>query len=251
MEELAKRITKVYGATLLFAAAVLLVISFLMYLEPVQDKYSQWLVFLEDIEYRITTLQDKWMIVIVLFLLFLLRSLLPFYPQSIVLVISGVVFHPFIAFLINMIGIGGTMALRYYTGVEMGEGYTLKLLRKYPGFDAVLRKNGLSNAVLLFLFRLFPGVPVSSVSQIYGSLDFPFAKYMLISLGGIAPRILTYSFIGRSATDPLSPSFLAPIIVLLTLSGISLLGFNLIIAVAFRLQNLLSEKKEQHKSASK
>ena len=47
---------------------------------------------------------------------------------------------------VHMIGIGGTMALRYYTGTEMGEGYTLKILRKYPGFDAVLRKNGLSNA---------------------------------------------------------------------------------------------------------
>ncbi len=247
---MARRITKIYGATLLVAAAVLLVISFLMYLDPVQQKYNQWLVFLKDFEYQITTLQDKWMIVIVLFLLFLLRSLLPFYPQSIVLVISGVVFHPLTAFLINMIGIGGTMALRYYTGTEMGEGYTLKILRKYPGFDAVLRKNGLSNAVLLFLFRLFPGVPVSSVSQIYGSLDFPFVKYMLISIGGIAPRILTYSFIGRSATDPLSPSFLAPIIVLLMLSGTSLLGFHLIIALAMRLQNALSRKKELPDSSS-
>lgn len=248
---MARRITKVYGATLLVAAAVLLVISFLMHLDPIQQKYNEWLVFLKDFEYQITTLQDKWMIVIVIFLLFLLRSLLAFYPQSIVLVISGVVFNSWAAFLINMGGMAFGIALRYYTGKEMGEGYALKLLRKYPGFDTVLERNGLRNSVLLFLSRLFPGVPVNSVSQIYGSLCFPFAKYMIISLCGIAPRILAYSFIGRSATDPLSPSFLAPIIVLLMLSGTSLMGFHLIIALAMRLQNILSQKKELSDSSSK
>lgn len=249
-EELAKRITKVYGATLLVAAAVLLVISFLMYLEPVQEKYAQWLVFMDDLEYRITTLQDRWMIVIVLFLLFLLRCLLPFYPQSVVLVISGVVFSPWISFLINMVGMGMGIALRYYTGQEMGEGYSLRLLRKYPGFNAALKTNGLSNAVLLFLFRLFPGVPIPSISQIYGSLHFPFSKYMFISMCGIAPRMLTYSFIGRSVTDPLSPSFLAPIIVLLMLSGTSLMGSHLIIALAIRLQTAFTKRKKLSDSSS-
>ncbi len=242
-EQWAGRITKAYGITLLVVAAVLLIVSFLMYLEPVQQKYAQWLVYLDDFEYQITTLQDKWMIVIVLFLLFLVRCLLPFYPQSVILVISGVVFDAWTAFFINMCGMAMGIALRYYTGKEMGEGYALKLLRKYPIFDTVLEKNGLSNSVLLFLFRLFPGVAPNSVSQIYGSLHFPFKKYMVISLCGITPKMLTYSFIGRSVTDPLSPSFLAPIIVLLTLSGISLLGFHAIIALIAHLQELLTAKK--------
>ena len=242
-EQWAGRITTAYGITLLVVAAVLLIVSFLMYLEPVQEKYAQWLVYLEDFEYQITTLQDRWMIVIVLFLLFLVRCLLPFYPQSVILVISGVVFNAWTAFFINMCGMALGIALRYYTGKEMGEGYTLKLLRKYPIFDTILEKNGLSNSVLLFLFRLFPGVPPNSVSQIYGSMYFPFKKYMLISLAGISPRILTYSFIGRSATDPLSPSFLAPIIVLLTLSGISLLGFHAIISLTVHLQEMIASRK--------
>lgn len=214
-----------------------------MHLEPVQAKYAQWLTYLDDFEYQITTLEDKWMIVIVLFLLFLVRCILPFYPLSVILVISGVVFPSWIAFLINMGGMALGMGIRFYTGKEMGEGYTLKLLRKYPIFDVILEKNGLSNSVLLFLFRLFPGVPPNSVSQIYGSLEFPVKKYFLISLAGIAPRMLMYSFIGRSVTDPLSPSFLAPIIVLLTLSGISLLGFHAIIALSVHLQEFITKKK--------
>lgn len=243
LEQRARQITKAYGITLLVIAAVLLVVSFLMYLEPVQEKYAQWLTYLDDFEYQITTLKDKWMIVIVLFLLFLVRCIIAFYPLSVVLVISGVVFPSWLAFLINMGGMALGMGIRYYTGKEMGEGYTLKLLRKYPIFDAILEKNGLSNAVLLFLFRLFPGVPPNSVSQIYGSLHFPLKKYFVISLLGIAPRMLMYSFIGRSVTDPLSPSFLAPIIVLLTLSGISLLGFHAIIAVSVHVQELITAKK--------
>ncbi|MBQ3518396.1 MAG: TVP38/TMEM64 family protein [Clostridia bacterium] len=243
LEQRARQITKAYGITLLVVAAVLLIISFLMHLEPVQAKYAQWLTYLDDFEYQITTLEDKWMIVIVLFLLFLVRCILPFYPLSVILVISGVVFPSWIAFLINMGGMALGMGIRFYTGKEMGEGYTLKLLRKYPIFDVILEKNGLSNSVLLFLFRLFPGVPPNSVSQIYGSLEFPVKKYFLISLAGIAPRMLMYSFIGRSVTDPLSPSFLAPIIVLLTLSGISLLGFHAIIALSVHLQEFITKKK--------
>ena len=244
LEQWARRFTKAYGITLLVIAAVLLIISFLMYLDPVQEKYAQWLVYLDDFEYQITTLQDKWMIVIVLFLLFLIRCLIAFYPQSVILVISGVVFNAWTAFFINMCGMALGIALRYYTGREMGEGYALKLLRKYPIFDAILEKNGLSNTVLLFLFRLFPGVPTHTVSQIYGSMKFPFAKYMILSLIGIAPRMLTYSFIGRSATDPLSPSFLAPIIVLLTLSGIALLGSHAILSLASTLQGRFGKRKK-------
>lgn len=244
LEQKARRITKAYGITLLVVAAVLLIISFLMHLEPVQVKYAQWLTYLDDFEYQIATLENKGTILVVLFLLFLVRCLIAFYPLSVILVISGVVFNSWGAFFINMGGMALGIAIRYYTGKEMGEGYTLRLLRKYPIFDAILEKNGLSNAVLLFLFRLFPGVPPNSVSQIYGSLQFPFKKYMLISLAGIAPRILTYSFIGKSVTDPLSPSFLAPIIVLLTLSGISLLGFHAIIALAVHTQEIITAKKK-------
>ena len=243
LEQRARQVTKAYGITLLVIAAVLFVVSFLMHLEPVQAKYAQWMTYLDDFEYQITTLEDKWMIVIVLFLLFLVRCILPFYPLSVILVLSGVVFPSWVAFFINMGGMALGMGIRYYTGKELGEGYTLKLLRKYPIFDVILEKNGLSNSVLLFLFRLFPGVPPNSVSQIYGSLHFPLKKYFLISLAGIAPRMLTYSFIGRSVTDPLSPSFLAPIIVLLTLSGISLLGFHVIIALSVHLQEIITQKK--------
>lgn len=244
LEQRARQITKAYGITLLVVAAVLLIVSFLMHLEPVQAKYTQWLTYLEDFEYQIATLENRGTILVVLFLLFLVRCLVAFYPLSVVLVISGVVFNPWLAFFINMGGMALGMAIRYYTGKEMGEGYTLKLLRKYPIFDVILEKNGLSNAVLLFLFRLFPGVPPNSVSQIYGSLNFSYPKYMLISLAGIAPRILMYSFIGRSVTDPLSPSFLAPIIVLLTLSGITLLGFHAIIALAVHTQEIITAKKK-------
>lgn len=244
LEQRARRITKAYGITLLVVAAVLIIISFLMHLDPIQAKYAQWLTYLDDFEYQITTLQDKWMIIIVLFLLFLVRCILAFYPLSVILVISGVVFPSWLAFFINMGGMALGMGIRYYTGKEMGEGYTLKLLRKYPIFDVILEKNGLSNSVLLFLFRLLPGVPPNSVSQIYGSLKFPVKKYFLISLAGIAPRMLMYSFIGRSVTDPLSPSFLAPIIVLLTLSGISLLGFHAIIALSVHLQTFITSKRK-------
>jgi hypothetical protein len=49
---------------------------------------------------------------------------------------------------------------------------------------------------------------------------------ILFSLIGFLPRLLSFTFVGRNVYDPLSSEFLVPIMILLFLSGVSLLSVN-------------------------
>ena len=90
----------------------------------------------------------------------------------------------------------------------------------------ILEAKGALSPVLLFVFRLVPSFPINTISQLYGSMEYTYWKYILISLAGFAPKLLSYSFIGRNVYDPLSWSFILPIVVLLVLSGLSILLLN-------------------------
>lgn len=91
-----------------------------------------------------------------------------------------------------------------------------------------MEKSGGVNMWMLLALRLVPGFPISGVSKVYGSMKFPYWKFILLSSVGFAPKLISYTFIGTNVYDPLSPAFLVPIITLLIISGISLLSINLI-----------------------
>ena len=60
------------------------------------------------------------------------------------------------------------------------------------------------------------------------SLKFPYWQFILLSAAGFAPKLLSYTFMGTNVFDPLSKAFLVPLVIVLTISGVSLLCVNLI-----------------------
>ena len=142
------------------------------------------------------------------------------------------------SFLINLGGIFLMNSFAYNRGVRQGGGAFQKFMEKYDGAWELVEHYGRGNPLLLFITRLMPVVPLNSTSIVYGSLRFPFGEYTFISLGGFAPRLIGYTFIGRNVFSPFSFSFIGPIVVLLILSGAVVLGINKLLA---RLQR---EKKQ-------
>ena len=69
-------------------------------------------------------------------------------------------------------------------------------------------------------------MPINSISGIYGSFDFGYGKFVLLSVIGFLPKLISFTFVGRNLYDPLSPGFLVPIMLLMFFSGISLLSVN-------------------------
>lgn len=203
-------------------AAALIVIMIVMNIPEVKIKYGEYLVVLENFEKQVTTLNNKWLILIVILLLFLLRANSWIYPLTIVYFMSAMVFTPIHSFIINF---GGTMficAFRYYTGMQMGEGTWNKILARDKVIGSLFREEGEDKPLTLFALRLFPLFPFNTVSHVYGTFDYPFVKFMLITALAVTPRLISYSFIGNNVYDPLSTKFYIPLAFTFVLTGISL-----------------------------
>ena len=229
------KLFKASGIACFIAAAAFTVIGVLLRFDSVYNRYSQYLVALEQLEQKVAALQTKWLIIIVIFLLYLLRALSAIYPFTIVFIISAMVFSPVESFLINTLGMALTFAIRYYTGLEMGEGYWNKVLRRHPTIHSIVEANGRGNPIVLLALRVVPFCPLNTVSHLYGTFEFPFWQYMLISTAAVMPRLISYSFIGKNVYDPLSSSFIIPLIVLLVFTGCALFFARTVILVTLHM----------------
>lgn len=233
-ERVIPKFLKAMGIICFIGAAVLAVLFNVMRVESVQARYEEYLVFLSDFETSVAALANKWLIMIVIFLLFILRSLSAVIPYAVIYIISAMVFPPRQSFLINLIGMAFTAAFRYYTGIQMGEGYLNKVLKKNPIISRIFEVDGRGNPIVLFALRIVPLFPYNTVSQLYGTFEYPFLKYMIISVVSLFPRLISYSFIGNNVYDPLSTAFYLPLILLLIITGLSFFFLRTIMLVTYK-----------------
>lgn len=239
-------VLKALGIISFIIAAIVIAVFIVMQIETVQEKYSQFLKLLEDFEYQVAALQNKWLILIVIFLLYLLRSLSAFFPYTVIHIITAMVFSPFQSLIINICGMAFTLAFRYYTGWEMGEGTFNNIIKKYPSINASFEQDGKFNSLMLLALRLVSVFPFNTISHLYGSYKYPFKRYMLLSLVAILPKLISYSFIGNNVWDPLSGQFFIPIVILCIFSGCSLFFLRGIMKISLRItKNKSSERTNE------
>lgn len=235
-EKTISRILLVSAVTSFIVAVALTVILFLLQIDSVREKYDQYLYILQEFEMRVAALQSRPLILIVIFLLFLLRSLSMMYPYPTIFIITAMVFPPYQSFLINVLGMVFTFAFRYYTGYEMGEGTINIALKKYPAILEAMEEDGKGNPIILLALRMVPSVPINTISHFYGSLEYSFPRYMLLSVGAYIPKLISYSFIGENVYDPFSADFFVPMIVLLVFTAICLLVLRSFLGVSWKIR---------------
>lgn len=246
-----KTISKIILGSAVFSfivAAVLIVILFLLQIDAVREKYEQYLYILQEFELRVAALQSRWLILVVIFLLFLLRSLSMMYPYPMIFMITAMVFPPYQSFIINLLGMAFTFAFRYYTGYEMGEGTLNFALKKYPSVLGAMEEDGKGNPVILLALRMIPSVPINTISHFYGSLEYSFPRYMALSVAAYVPKLISYSFIGENVYDPFSADFFVPMIVLLVFTGICLLILRSFLGVSFMLKRKKTKNKHTERN---
>ena len=202
------------------------------------ETWQQQMVLLED---RVVAMQNKGLIIIAVFLLFTLKSVFPPITIPAICLISGAVLPWYAALLVNILGVAWLMTIRYFWGYKFGGGNTFKLVRNNDVIRELLESRGTGNPYLLFIFRLIPAFPVNSISRLYGAMRFPYRRYILISLGGFLFKILSYTIIGGNVFNPLSASFLLPIILLCFISG------SLLIGLTYLIENIEKNRKDEKK----
>lgn len=178
------------------------------------------------IETQIAHLDDKWVFAAVILLLFAVKSFIPIYPTSTVCFLTGAVLPMYFSVPLNVAGFCILLTIRYFSGRRFGAGSAWRLLCKYDRLRRLIEHDGNGNSSLLIILRLIPFMPVNSISGIYGSLRFEYPRFILLSVIGFMPRIISYTFVGRNVYDPLSPEFIVPIMILAFASGISLVCVN-------------------------
>lgn len=218
---------------LLFSGLILIAISFLIVLillslryEELWYAYDEVLKTLERIEIQITELKYSWEFIGAILLLFAIKSFIPIYPTSTVCFLTGIVLPMYLAVPVNIIGFAILLSIRYFFGRRFGAGNAWKVISKWGRLRNLIQRGGKGNSALLIALRLVPGVPINTISAVYGSFDFGYPKYLLLSMVGFMPRLLSFTFVGRNVFDPLSPGFLVPLMVVSFVSGVAALSVN-------------------------
>lgn len=216
------------GVLLLLFACALIALLFSLRVEGLWGWYQAVQNRLLDLETYIRSIEPHYLFVSVLLLAFALRSYVPLISVSALCLMSGVVLPVYVAIPLNVLGVGILQSVQYRKGKRKGGGRAWMFFAKNVPVRKLLERDGTANPWLLYAFRLIPSFPQGAVSRVYGAMHYPYRHYILISLTGFAPKLLSYTFIGQNVFDPLSASFLTPAIIILILSGLSLLFVNTI-----------------------
>lgn len=220
---------KLAGAALLVLAAVFIILCIVSTSDEIQRWYAKYEEMLYKLDMAILSIGTESYIVLIIFALYAIKCFVPIVSVSAVCVLTGMVFPTFTALVVNSAGLFFMLTVKYKIGRNYSGGRAMGILAKNEIFRKLFEYRGSGNAWLLFIFRLIPTFPINTISQIYGSIKFDYKRFVIISMLGFAPKLLSYTFIGVYAFDPLSVSFFIPIIVLLIISGSTVLGVNALI----------------------
>ncbi len=217
-------------------ALLILAAAFIgLYIFTATPEIQRWYAKYEEILYRfdmaVVAIGYKQVIALVIFFLYAVKCFVPIISVPAVCVLSGMVFPTTTALIINVTGCFLMMTIKYKIGVSRGGGRAKAVLYRHEISRTLIEHKGTGNPWLLFIFRSVPAFPINPVSQLYGALEFNYPRYIGISMLGFAPKLLSYTFIGLNAFDPLSFKFFLPIIILLIISGVTVLSVNAIINV--------------------
>lgn len=216
-----------------------------------ETQFSAMINFLTKLDNAVAQLDTQLEILVCIFALYIAKCQLPI-PMSFLIAISGMVFPLGEALLINVVFCFFFFTVKYVEGVYIGGGWTgiiLNIKRMHFIRDWIEFK-GNGNPYFLTGTRMIPAISLAMVSKYYGSLRYDFLNYSILSLIGFAPRLYMYTKLGAAYTNPFSPKFIIPLMVIVAFTGITSLIFNIFYGIKSRQMNqtlLIYSEKEKYK----
>ena len=220
----------------LILAVVFIVLLVLSKISYVQQWYQTYIKYLLEAERSVETMDDKASVFVIIIFLYVFKAIFPiqFYPLSVLCAITSTVFPAYFSLPINLAGLSAFFSIRYYWGRRVGSDAIQSILKKNVTIRTVIESDGKGNPWLLALFRLIPSIPPNPLSKLYGAMGFVYRDYIILSLLGFLPQLITYTFIGRNVFNPLSAAFLVPFILLFVLISISTFALSKILKIQYR-----------------
>ncbi|NLL16455.1 MAG: TVP38/TMEM64 family protein [Clostridiales bacterium] len=132
----------------------------------------------------------------VVLIIFFVKAVLFILPASLIYVAVGAALSPIDAVIINLLGIVLEVTATYLLGLFLGGAYVEKLLSKRKKTRKLLEMELQNKPLLLLGIRFLPVFPIDFVSLFYGASKANFLKYLLLSVAGLAPRVIAFTILG-------------------------------------------------------
>ncbi len=134
--------------------------------------------------------------------IYCLKGLVFVIPASLFYISAGMAFEPLSAVCINLAGILLEVVVSYGFGLFLGGDSIRKLLESKKGGQKILDwQEKRAGDASVFIMRLLPVFPIDFVSLFLGGSKYPFFRYVLLSVLGIAPRVVLFTLLGDTIYD--------------------------------------------------
>ena len=150
--------------------------------------------------------------------MFAVKSLLVILPIPVLYICVGIIFEPFTAMIVNILGMIACTTVPYWIGRYSGVGFTDWVMKKYPIARQLETYKKDNEWFFSFLVRVIGFLPCDIVSIILGSLKVGFIKYITGTIVGMLPGLIVTTFVGITITNPRSPEFIMSCIITVVIS---------------------------------
>jgi len=165
----------------------------------------------------------KSLVIIVLMLLFLLKSVTIFIPLDSLYLASGMIFNPMQAILISYGGLSIALIVPFCIGRWACDEEVSYLCNKYPRIKRLEEVQKNNQFSLVFILRLVGGLPGDVLSFYFGANSFKFSTYMIASLCGYSVSLIMFTLLGDAILNPNTSEFVVLIVLRIVISIITVI----------------------------
>lgn len=159
---------------------------------------------------------------LIIFGVYILKSVVFVVPASLIYLSVGMAFDPVTAIVINAIGIMLEITTTYIMGKIMGKDAVQKRLSGTKPGEKLLNMKSKSKNLMIFTIR-FTGIPIDFSSLFMGAFDFKFVPYFFISLLGILPRVIPLTIAGDTFYKFIPTKYIiTAVVIIIPIAGIAL-----------------------------
>ena len=167
------------------------------------------------------TPENPFLAVIVLLLLFALKSISIVLYSGVLYVAAGVLFPLPIAIIVNFCGTAIMVTIPYFIGKKAGTPLVNQILKRHPKAALLKKIHTGRDFIFCFLSRIINVLPCDLVSMYMGAIQIKYGSYLLGCLLGMLPPMITFPVMGMSITDIHSPQFIVALCIELSFMIIS------------------------------
>lgn len=162
---------------------------------------------------------------LVMLALFALKSLTFVVYVGLLYIVNGIMFPLPWAFVINILGTAIMAICPYFLGRLAGNDLDEKVREKLARTGMLSMTRDKNSASFCFLLRMIKILPYDLVSIYMGCTHRKFWPYLIVSVVGMLPEIVTFPIIGTSILDIRSPQFIISLAVEVVVTIISVIIF--------------------------